>query len=486
MKYGFLISFLVLAAISLGYGLMDAGQSAGRPVLYWVTDANPARVEQVKLFEQWLKKHDYPEVELRLDSANSDPTKKLIQGVSGVGSDLMDMSPSDMPLFHAVGILEDLTIPARKLGFDPTHTYAAVKPLIMREGRQYAFPCNVYVAAYWINKATFERYGVPIPPRRWSLEEFERLGRRFVEAANPPGRPRTVFFASQVSVPILRRSLGLDDFNETLTRCTLDEPRAARVLELVRKWTYVDRILPTSADVASFATQSGYGGAALQLFNSGNYGMFQMGRYALIQLRQFGDLRLSVSEPPNGGFRNTLLMSRTAGVYAGSKHKDLAELFLAFLASEEYNMQIVRDADALPPDPRYTRTEAFLRPPAHPNEWGCHEVFAELAQTIAIAPAISPFVLPSVVGRYESQAYDAAVTSGRLSPQQATREAAANINREIRRSLEEDPSLAAPYQAALQRQEKIEQYRRDGRKVPLDWISNPFYRAYYQAKGWAQ
>jgi multiple sugar transport system substrate-binding protein len=486
MKYGFLIIFLALAAVSVGYGLMTSEQSEGKPVIYWVTDSNPARVEQVKLFEQWLKSHHYPDVDLRLDSANSDPTKKLIQGVSGVGSDIMDMSPSDLPLFHAVGILQDLTLSARKLGFDPIHSYAAVKPLIMVDDRQYAFPCNVSVAAYWINKATFERYGIPIPPRRWSLEEFERIGRRFVDAANSPGKPRTIFFASQVSVPIIRRSLGLDDFNETLTRCTLDDPRAAQTLDLIRKWMYVDRILPTNADVASFATQAGYGGAALQLFNSGNYGMFQMGRYALIQLRQFGNLQLSVSEPPNGGFRNTILVTRAAGVYAGSKHQDLADLFLAFLASKEYNMQIVRDSDALPPDPKYTHTEEFRHPPKHPNEWGCHEVFADLAQTIAIAPAVSPFVLPSVVARWESQAYDAAVTSGRLSTTLACRQAARNINLEIQRSLKEDPSMNAPYERALQLQKKIEQYRLQGRKVPLGWIKNPFHRAYYLSKGWAE
>jgi multiple sugar transport system substrate-binding protein len=486
MKYGFLFGFLALTIISLGYGLMTSERSEGRPVLYWVTDANPARTEQVKLFEQWLKEHHYPDIDLRLDSANSDSTKKLIQGVSGVGDDIIDLDTNNMPLFRAVGILQDLTVPAEKLGFDPTHTWAAVRPLIVVDDRQFSFPCNVSVAAYWINKVTFERYGIPIPPRRWSLDQFESIGKQFVDAANPPGRQRTIFFANQVSTLLVQRSLGLDTFNETLTRCMLDDPRAARTLEFVRKWMYVDRIIPTDADMASFATQAGYGGAALQLFNTGNYGMFQMGRYALIQLRQFGDMKLAVSEPPNGGFPNTVLVTRAAGVYAGSKHKDLAELFLAYLAGPQYNMQIVRDADALPPNPIYTRTEAFLHPPDHPNEWGCHEAFAEMARTIAIAPSVSPYVLPSVVSRYASQGYDAAVNSGRLTPAQATQEAANNINREIQRSLKEDASLAAPYAQALQLQKKIEQYRRDGRKVPLAWIKNPFYRAYYVSKGWAE
>ncbi len=51
---------------------------------------------------------------------------------------------------------------------------------------------------------------------------------------------------------------------------------------------------------------------------------------------------------------------------------------------EDYNMQIVRDGDALPPNPKYVETDAFKRPPDYPNEWGCHEVHSEAAQTIAI------------------------------------------------------------------------------------------------------
>lgn len=486
MKYGFLIAFAALALISLGYGLISTERSQGKPVIYWVTDNNPARVEQVKLFEAWVKKHYDRDVDLQVDTANSDNSKKLIQGVSGVGDDIMDMDWPSVQLFNAVGILQNLTVPAEKLGFGPDHTYKAVVPLLTSGGHQVAFPCNVYVAMYWINKATFKKYGVPVPPRRWSFDEFERLGKQFVKAANPPGRPHNVFFAMAVDPDIMRRSLGVDVFNETLSACALDDPRTIATFNLIRKWMYVDQIIPSSAEIDSFSVQPGYGGASTQLFNSGNIGMFIMGRYALIQFRQFGSLQLSVSEPPNGGFANTSIATRCAGVYAGSDHTDLADLFLAFLASKDYNMQIVRDADALPPNPVYTKTEEFLRPPAHPNEWGCHEAFSDAAQNIAIPPAISPFVLPSTALRIESQAYAACVTSGRLSAADAVRQETQQINNEIQRSLQEDPSLRPAYEQALQRQKKIEQYRAEGKKVPLAWISNPFYRAYYQFKGWAE
>jgi len=486
MKYIFLVAFILLGAVSLASHFASPEVRGTAPVLYWVTDNNPARAEQVRLFRQWLKEHHYPDVDLRLDTSNGDLSKKIIQGVSGVGGDIMDTGPTDMPYFVAVGIMADVTDAAKELGFDPSKTYPAIEPQIVQDGRQYRFPCNVFATMYWVNRATFEKYGQPIPPKRWDFDTFERLGKAFVAAANPPGARQTVFYTSGVDKNIMLRSLGLDTFNETLTRCTLDDPRYVQVLKRIHKWTYEDHILPTSADVESFATSAGYGGVTLQLFNSGNYGMFASGRYALIQLRQFGKLKLAVVEPPNDGFANTITGTRAASVYAGGKHKDLAELFLAFLASKEYNEQIVADADALPPNPKYTETEEFKHPKDYPNEWGCHEPFAEAAKTIAIADSTSPFVLPSVVQRLTKNFYDAYMVSGRLSAKESAEQASRQINTEIERSLQEDPSLRPRYEDACTTQKNIDEYRAAGKKVPLAWIKNPFYRAYYQAQGWAE
>jgi multiple sugar transport system substrate-binding protein len=486
MKYIFLAAFLLLGAVSLASHMMSPEVGGTAPVLYWVTDNNPARAEQVRLFHEWLAKNGHPDVDLRLDTSNGDISKKIIQGVSGVGGDIMDTGPTDMPYFVAVGIMADVTEAAQKLGFGPSNTYPAIKPQIVFEDKQYRFPCNVFATMYWVNLDTFKKLGLPPPPKRWDFDTFERQGEAFVAAANKGKSRQTAFFCSGVDAGIMRRSLGLDTFNETLTRCTLDDPRYVQVMHRIHKWTYEDHILPRAQDIASFATSAGYAGATLQLFNSGNYGMFAMGRYALIQLRQFGDLNLAVVEPPNGGFVNTLLGTRAASVYAGGKHKDLAELFLAFLASKEYNEQIVADADALPPNPIYTQTEAFRHPPKHHNEWACHEPFAEAAQTIAITETTSPFVLPSVVQRLNSNFYDAYMLSGRLTATQAARQVAEQINSEIERSLQEDPSMRPKFEQACAMQKKIDEYRAAGKKVPLAWIKNPFHRAYYQAQGWAE
>lgn len=494
MKFFFSFLFMVLGLASLAIWGTAPDMRSEVPVLYWATDPNPARYDQIALFHQWLvdEGHVTPEggplFELRLDTASGNEAKKIIQGVSGVAADILD---GDAIMFQSIGFIADMTDPAKRLGFDMRHTYAALENSLTVDGRQYGFPCNVSVIGFWANVDTFERYGMPPPPRSWDVETFERIGREFVTRANPPGERRTVFFSSAPRAfqgvrfaHILMRGEGADSFNETLTACTLVDGRFAWVLEKLHQWTYEDQLFPTAADEASFAGEAGYGGAGFSLFNSGNYGMLIIGRYILIRMRELQEPpRLSVSMFPATHFPNAVIGARVASVYAGSPHPELAALFLAFLASEPYNQSIVHTADALPPNPAFTRTEEFLRPIAFPNEWGAHEVPAEAAESIALGLPYSPYIPFLVVAREMNRALEA-VMANLMTPTEAAEAAERRINEEMARGLQESPRLREQFERERALQERIDARRAEGQPVPRDWLKNPFHRRYYETHGW--
>ncbi|NOZ20628.1 MAG: extracellular solute-binding protein [Planctomycetes bacterium] len=541
MKYVFLACGIALLLAGAAIHLTAPEVQNEVPVIYWVIDPAPARGEQIALFHRWLIKKGYgkeytlrtmdelrsfrrrnwspalieaiekgnadgpkvwaetpsatdlpitvrvPAVEMRLDAASNDMNKKLVQGVSGVAGDVIEAysGGKQMQYLAAAGMLADVTESAKRLGFGPDQTYKALAPALFVDGRQYAFPRNPAQVMYWVNKETFEKVGQPLPPSRWTIEEFERRGKAFVDAANGSGERRMVFFADRACKIELRRSMGLSMFNETLTRCTLDDPRNARTMELIYRWTYKDHLLPSAADKASFDTEGGWGGQSFQLFKSGRYALFASGRWALMLFRKFGAMPLAVVEPPHAGLPNTILSGGQSTVYRASPHRKYAELFLAFMASADYNMQIVRDGDGLPPNPKYTDNELFRHPPKHPNEWGCHEAYAKAAKDIAIVQSFSPFVLPVTVERYDNMAEEE-VMNDRATPQEAADRCAERINEEIQRTLRESPRLQKKYDDLLALQEKIDRHRREGKKIPLDWIKNPFHRTYYLKKGWAE
>jgi multiple sugar transport system substrate-binding protein len=459
-----------------------------------------ARQDQINIFKQWMKKHGYPTIDLRVDTANNDQSKKIIQGVSGVAGDIWDLySNGETQYYYEIGLLRDITDVAKRMGFDPSHTWKAAEPDLMaltHDGqlRQFSFPDNATAGLYLVNRETFRQHNQPLPPSNWTYDEFERRGREFVKTANKGLPSRRYYFADGVSLSSMIRSYGVGEFNETLTRCTLDDQRVASLLERWRDWMEVDHIIPSSADLAAMSAAGGYGGTSPQKFNSGEFAMIFSGRFILIQLRQFDIERkkkglplldMGAADPPYQEFPNSQFVTRSAAVYIGSHHPELATYFLSFLASEEYNMQIVRDADSLPPNPAYTNTEAYLHPPDHPNEWGLHEAFAKVAETIAVGKSYSPFVLPQIYNREFDEATQEFLT-GRITAKQAAKQVTARVNQAIERTLVENSNLRPLYDKLIKDQQTIDALRAKGEKVPLSLIRDPFHRAYYQFKGWAQ
>jgi multiple sugar transport system substrate-binding protein len=541
MRTLFAICAVALAIAGLLTWLTQPGKRDEVPVIYWVIDPAPARPQQIALYHKWLIDNGYcttyelrtpadleafrgrrwtepirraiegsnpdgakvfagstgagdlpltvrvPGVEMRLDAASNDLYKKLVQGVSRVAGDVIEAynGGQQMQFLASAGMLADVTESAKKYGFTPDKTYPALAPALFYDGRQYAFPRNPAQTLYWVNKDSFRRVGQEPPPSRWTIEEFEQRGKAYVAAANPPGTRRQYFFADRALRTELRRSMGLSEFNETLTDCTLADPRNARSLALVRQWTNDDHILPSAADKASFDTAGGWGGQSFQLFKSGQYALFGSGRWALMLFRKFGAMPLAVVEPPHAGLPNTILSGGQSTVFAASKHRQYAELFLAYMAGKDYNMQIVRDGDALPPNPIYTDCEEFRRPAAYPNEWGCHEAFANAASTIAITQSFSPFVLPMTVQRIDTEAEEE-VLNDRLSPEEAARIAAERIREEMQLALRESAPLRARYDEWRKLQTQIDARRAAGGKVPSAWIKDPFHQRWYAANGWLE
>ena len=486
-----IFTFLVLAGAGAATLLTEPDMGSDVPVIYWATDPNPARIQQVADFHEWLVENGHttpdgrPRVELRLETVAAD-RKGIIQGVSGVSADIIQCS---VPWYQAIGLLKDVSEAAEKQGFGMDQTYPALEPLLRVDGRQYGFPCNVNVMALWINLDTFEKIGMEPPPPTWDWDTFERYGKEFIQRANPPGERQSVFFVNRFEhaylVRTMHRSLGASEFNETMTASGLNHDGYARSLARIYKWTFEDHIAASKAEESAFSTESGYSGAGLTLFQQGHYGLYNIGRWILIRLREFKQPpRVSVSHYPYAEFPNAVIGTRVAGVYAATKYPEESTLFLAYLASEKYNMGIVNSADALPPSPAFTQIEEYTRPADFPNEWGAHELPAEGAETIAIATAISPYVPGATVDRYKKKVLDE-VMAQLATPEEAAAEAARRIDAEIALTLKESAVLRQRYAAAIEVQERIDRYRREGRPVPVEWIRNPFHRAYYQAMGWA-
>lgn len=459
-----------------------------KPVIYWVSGNNPARKTQINAFNQWMEKSGNPPVEMRLDVTNGQ--KKVIQAVSGIAGDVIDAYGDSNYQYQDLGIVSDITEKAQEFGFTADLTFSAARPIIEIEGRQYGFPCNVGNNFLIINKDVFRKYGMEPPPREMDIETFERIGKEFVAKANEGKEVNDVFFLeSSLSsqsrvVKQLMRTTGLSFFNETMTRSVVNDPRLVEVFRRFYQWMYVDNLIPTAAEAGSFSAESsGFGGATLQLFAKGHYGMIYTGRWVLIGARQLAEpVDLGAAYIPYYQFPITDITYRIGTIYAGADNPDLAVYFLKYLATEDYAGLFVDDPDGFPPNPIYAGTEEQLRPQAYKNEWDVHQTSYESLNSIALADSVSPFVTPGAVGRHMRD-YLEGVLAKIYTPEEAVAKLEARINDEIERSVNENLGLKEKHEKRLKQQAEIDRLKEAGELIPAEMVLDPLLRKDYQMKG---
>ncbi len=500
-----LLSLFVLIVVSVFTVLFRPEAQEKYPLLEWMSDTNPQRFEQAELFEKWLKEK-YPELSadkelpafgIKLNAASNQST--IIQAVSGVAGDLIDHL--NVPIFGAMGLLHPLNEDAKRGGYGLDSTYPNMKGLLTYEGEQYGYPCNVAVSSFMFNLNTLDKYDVSLPDEDWTTEDFEEISKEFMERTGQANTRRTIFFslsAESLGEPFIiinARSNGIDFYNETLTKCIANDERVYKIYEQLYRWTYVDKILPTAAEVASNDTETGFGGAAFTHFINGNYATIIAGRWALIRFRELAASErfpMAMTLYPQGPFKNALITTRATGVYAGTRHFDKARYFMEFLASKEYNDYIIKYTDGLPPNPKYALDNPeYLSPKEYPNEGNIHEKELEYAMRYAIPAPQSPYFRKTGTGWFSYAL--SKVMANRATAKEAVDEAVTRTNNGIAEMVAANDKLAVIYDRDVKLQKKIDaikatwKYRWgrvvSGEKIPENWVKNPFYLKYYAHLG---
>ena len=122
--------------------------------------------------------------------------------------------------------------------------------------------------------------------------------------------------------------------------------------------------------------------------------------------------------------------------------------------------------------------------PVYQSEWGIHERFVDVMDTIAIPGDFTPFAVPDSVTRLILEAEDEHINN-RMSATAAAKRASDRVNEEIDWTLKENPKLLSKYKILCNDQKLIDELRSKGQKVPVSLIQNPFYVKYYREQGWS-
>ncbi len=226
------------------------------PRLTWSTDDNPARRVQCGLFRAWhLRRYGEP-LDIRTDPSNRDTTKTVVQCVAGAGPDIIETyGPAQLSQFIDAGVALDVTDRAQAAGFAVDRVFPAAVSSVARDGRQYAFPCNVGYLVLFYHRDLFKAAGVGEPPAGgWTIEQLTATARRIT--GNSPGDRRLIGIMGMGAWE-MALAAGGRFFNDDATACTYNSPRTVAALSAYLDLMYRDRVMPTPAELASMAASGG-------------------------------------------------------------------------------------------------------------------------------------------------------------------------------------------------------------------------------------
>jgi len=441
MKYVFAGALAVLLLLSgVAWLIQPRLAEEGKIPLVWVSDDNPAHREQIAVFNRL-----HPEFSLRLDPSNTGMQKVIVQCIGGVGPDLFDCYDGfQLSAYVKSGIAMDVTDELAAAGINVERDcWAAAHPTCIYEGRTYGFPTNASVNAIWFNKDIFDRNGVPYPKGPWTWDEFIPLAQKLT-VRGPNGRIE--HFGFMMDWWNWRHFLyqwGGRVYTPDGTRCVLDSPQCIAAIQMMQDLVYKYHVAPSPVEEAAIATAGGWGSGTITFFGGGKAAMALGGRWWLCTLRNYEGLRLGAVECPHGPKRVFRGYGRSTLVNKNSPRAKQAIVFLKYMAGREYNELINRQADALAPVKRYCYTDLYLHDPEFPNE-DFNAVWRDVMQ-YGIPDQVSPFVNGNVVGRIIGRQLDL-VKNGSKTAADAMRTAARQINEEIAKTVERDPSLRRRYE----------------------------------------
>jgi multiple sugar transport system substrate-binding protein len=444
MKSTFLAIFSGLVLLSIiAWEMRPERANSGKIPLIWVSDDNPARRDQVRLFNQLN-----PEYELRLDPDNTGVQKIIVQSLASVGPDLFDCYTGyQLSAFVKAGIAWDVTDEMKAAGIEVHgNVWEVGLPTCSIGDRVYGFPTNTGVHAIWFNKDLFDAASMPYPQSGWTWDDLIETARKLT-LREKNGRPvQFGLLTSFGNFPMITFQNGGRVYNETGTRCLLDRPEAIAGAEFLQDLVYKHKITPTPVEEVGMATEGGWGSGIsfMPYLAARKAAMLMDGRYCLTVFRKYKNLRLGIVPIPFGKYKIYTGYSRSTLVNKNSPRRKEALVFLKYLASKEYNDLVNRQADGMSPVKKYTDSDEFLHNPEHPEEDYNH-IWREV-MPYGVPEQISPFVNGNVADRIILRQRELA-RNNQKSAAEAMRTIAEQINAEIAKNITTDPTLRELYEA---------------------------------------
>jgi multiple sugar transport system substrate-binding protein len=354
------VAAMALAAVALAGCSADAGAGASGTVSgevtygFWDPDQQPAMEAIISAFNE-----EYPDVTVTpvVTPFTQYWTTLQTQASSNTLPDVFWMDMAHFQLYAANGQLAPIDDMVTTGAIDPAKYPANLTEFYDYDGKQYGVPKDADTNAMWINKALFEKAGVPLPDPDWTYDDFRATSAKIHDALGSEGVYGSAFYVyGQTTYYSSVFAYGGSVISDDGTSSGWGEPGSIKGLQV-----WADLIKDGSAPTVQQLSET----RGNDWFTSGKAAMFPSVAGASVALISGSpDAADYVAVPlPQGDRKATVGHAIANVVNAKSENLAAAQAFQAFAATEK--AQLLQAESGVSPSAYEGTSQAFVD--SHPD-----------------------------------------------------------------------------------------------------------------------
>ena len=453
-----------------------------RTIIRWVTDNNPARREQIALFERLN-----PDIKVKLDPGGGH--KLLIQCAAGVGPDIFDVTSPQVKRYATLGMLYNLSPLCKRDKISHFNFWESIRKsnglsLINKDSSDnaneydkyniYAFPHSIGTNIIVLNLDIFKNVNrmrvksgmkkLELPWDGWTWWDYLEYAKAMTKKAeNNIGYER--FGSFDLNLKNLMLQAGTTEFDQENKIIVLDEEKACIAYNFQKSLSSKYHVAPSQEDFAGMTAGGGWGKGSLGLFIAGKGAMLEIGRWILVKLRNEAKFKYTFCPMPryvpeeewkrwakypqiiknhtlrdgewgetstNGlcKGRGKTVHSRVACMFAGTKHPEASWKFMKYIAGKPYNDLINKSGDNYSGVEKYARNYMNNKDCDYPDEFKMNQVYKK-DMKYSIAAEFPTGWIPEVQSRIYAY-WDSMISNNLIDIKQGVK----SIKNELQKALE--------------------------------------------------
>lgn len=318
-------------------------------------------------------------------------TERLLVGAAARSfPDIVHLDRTNLPLFVAKGLIEDLTpLMARDTAFSTRDILPPLLPSCIIGGRTYALPHNFSTLVLYYNKEHFDAEGIPYPDSTWTWDTLLAAARRLTRV-DAKGAIVRYGCHLQIIYPALIAQNGGRILNEGLDSCVIGSPEAAGAIQFA-----VDLSEKYHVSWNMLAQNLLWD----DMMAGGRLSMIANGRWAAPwYLRSLPAGALEVAPLPRGRLKKGAATVHVMSLGALGDKKAEAWEFLKYLVGEEGQRVLNEDGASIPAFGPIALSDEFLHHPKTPllaNHVFLDELPSSVPWPYEQGPYVSTYTLQS-------------------------------------------------------------------------------------------